>query len=66
MLSITIIIRLYIITICKKQLTNWRKITEFVIIKSQINNILSNYIYLNDIIYLNYYNEIVIRNFIKF
>ena len=66
MLSITTIIRLYIITICKKQLTNWRKITEFVIIKSQINNILSNYIYLNDIIYLNYYNEIVIRNFIKF
>ena len=55
-----------VITICKRQSSNWRKVTEHVISKGQTNKTLLNYVQLGNTICLNCYNEIVTRSAIEF
>ncbi|RHZ52392.1 hypothetical protein Glove_461g14 [Diversispora epigaea] len=55
-----------VITICQRQSTNWKKVTEFVISKGQANCTLPEYVHLGDIICLNCYNGIVTRSSIEF
>ena len=50
-----------VITICKRQSTNWRKVTEFIISKGQTNSTLPDYVHLGDTICLNCYNGIVTK-----
>ncbi len=54
------------ITICRKKLTNWKKVTEYVLAKGQANNTLPNYIQENDVICLDCYNGIVTRSSTEF
>ena len=49
-------------TICKRQSTNWRKVTEFIITKGQTNSTFPNYVHLGDTICLNCYNGIVTKS----
>jgi hypothetical protein len=51
-----------VITICKRQSTNWRKVTEFIITKGQANGTLPNYVHLGNTICLNCYNGIVTKS----
>src|SRR6185369_14505589 len=51
-----------VITICKRQSTNWRKVTELIITKGQANGNLPNYVHLGDTICLNCYNGIVTKS----
>lgn len=50
------------IAICKRQSTNWRKVTEFVINKGRANGTLPVYVHLGATICLNCYNGIVTRS----
>ncbi|RHZ49679.1 hypothetical protein Glove_518g10 [Diversispora epigaea] len=55
-----------VITICQRQSTNWKKVTEFVISKGQANCTLPEHVHLGDTICLNCYNGIVTRSSIEF
>ena len=50
-----------VITVCRRQITEWRKVTENVIAKGQTNNTLPSYVKLGDTICLNCYNGIVVN-----
>src|SRR6185369_4113673 len=54
------------ITICKRQSSDWRKVTEHVISKGQTNKTFPNYVQLGDTICLNCYNGIITRSAIEF
>ena len=56
----------YIINICQKNLTKWRKVTENVLIKGWASNTLPGYVQEGDTICQNCYNRIVINNSLKF
>ena len=60
------IIRLCIINICQKNSTQWRKVTENVLMKGRASNTLPGYVQEGDTICQNCYNGIVINNSLKF
>ncbi|RIB29752.1 hypothetical protein C2G38_2154570, partial [Gigaspora rosea] len=55
-----------VITICKRQSSNWKTVTENVISKGQTNKTFPNYVQLGDTICLNCYNGIVTRSTVEF
>ena len=50
-----------VIAICRKQSTQWRKVTENVFTKGQANNTLPSYVQKGDTICMNCYNGIMVN-----
>ena len=55
-----------VVAICRRQSTNWKKVTEFVLSKGQDNKTLPGYVQEGDVICLNCYNGIVTRSSAEF
>jgi hypothetical protein len=49
------------VTVCQRQSTLWKRVTEYVIAKGQTNNTLPSYVQVGDTICLNCYNGIVVK-----
>ena len=50
-----------VITICRRQSTQWRKVSENVFIKGQANNTLSSYFQIGVTTCMNCYNRIIVN-----